>query len=82
MTFSHEITQLLLAHHRGERDVADKLFSLIYNELHGMAHQQLQRRRPGETLNTTALVHEAYLKMIDHSKGTFQDRSQSQCCQF
>lgn len=75
MTFSDEITQLLLAHHRGDRDVADKLFSLIYNELRGMAHQQLQRRRPGETLNTTALVHEAYLKMIDHSKGTFQDRS-------
>ena len=55
--------------------MADKLFGLIYEELHGMAHRQLQRRRPGETLNTTALVHEAYLKMIDHSKGTFQDRS-------
>ena len=75
MTFSHEVTQLLLAHRRGNRDVADRLFALIYDELHSMAHRQLQRRRPGETLNTTALVHEAYLKMIDHSKGTYKDRS-------
>ncbi len=75
MTFSHEVTQLLLAHRRGNREVADKLFALIYEELHDMAHRQLRRGRPGETLNTTALVHEAYLKMIDHSKAAYQDRS-------
>jgi len=75
MTFSHEVTKLLLAHRHGDREVADKLFALIYDELHGVAHRQLRRRRPGETINTTALVHEAYLKMIDHSKGSYQDRS-------
>ncbi len=75
MAFTNEVTQLLLAHRRGDRDVADRLFELIYDELHNMAHRQLQRRRPGETLNTTALVHEAYLKMIDHSKGDFEDRT-------
>jgi RNA polymerase sigma factor (TIGR02999 family) len=62
------ITQLLLAHADGEIDAADRLFPLIYEELHRLARRQLGAvGRPGPTLNTTALVHEAYLKLVDRS---------------
>ena len=43
----------------------DRILPLVYDELHAMAHRQLGRRRPGQTLNTTALVHEAYVKLVD-----------------
>ena len=53
----------------------DQLFSLVYEELRGMAHQRLRRRRPGQTLDTTALVHEAYLKLVDQTRAHWNDRS-------
>ncbi len=71
----NEVTRLLLAHRRGEKGATDQLFELVYEELRALAHRQLQYRRPGETINTTALVHEAYLKMVDHEQGTWQDRA-------
>ena len=69
------VTQLLTAHRRGERAASDRLFALVYDELHAMAHRQLLRRRRTDTLNTTALVHEAYLKLIDRSQSTWQDKA-------
>ena len=70
-----EITQLLAALREGDRGALDRLFPLIYAELHDRAHRQLARRRPGDTLSTTALVHEAYLKLTDSAHQTYQDRT-------
>ena len=74
MAADNEVTQLLQAHRAGDSGASDKLFALVYDELHGMAHRQLLHRRPSQTLQTTALVHEAYLKMFDRSKGVWEDR--------
>ena len=59
-----EVTKLLVASSEGDRTAFDALFPLIYGELHRMAHRRMQRERPGHTLSTTALVHEAYLKLV------------------
>jgi RNA polymerase sigma factor (TIGR02999 family) len=69
-----EITQLLAAARRGEPAVVDRLLPLVYRELHAVAHRQLRHQRPGQTLNTTALVHEAYLKLVDQTRADYQDR--------
>ncbi len=55
-----DITRLLVAAREGERSAMDELFPLVYDELRGMPHGRLRRRSPGQTLNTTALVHEAF----------------------
>lgn len=60
-------------HHNNQ--ALDQLMTLVYDELHHMAHRQLIRARPGQTLNTTGLVHEAYLKLADHEGISFNDRS-------
>jgi RNA polymerase sigma factor (TIGR02999 family) len=57
-------TELLLAARAGDRKAFDHLFGLVYQELRQAAHQRLVRQRVGETLNTTALVHEAYLRLV------------------
>lgn len=75
MTDPGEITQLLVAARQGEPKAMDRLFPLVYNELHGMARRRLSGRRPGQTLDTTALVHEAYLKMVDQTQARWNDRS-------
>jgi RNA polymerase sigma factor (TIGR02999 family) len=69
-----DITQLLTALRDGDRTALDRLFPLVYAELHDRAHRQLARRRPGDTLSTTALVHEAYLKLTDTAHQSYQDR--------
>jgi len=48
--------------------------ALVYDELRAIAHRQLRRRRPGQTLDTTALVHEAYLKLVDPEGAAWQER--------
>lgn len=70
-----EITRLLAAAHQGDGGAMQQLVALIYGELRVLARRQLRRRRPGQTLTTTALVHEAYLKLVDPSVATFKDRS-------
>lgn len=76
MTGPSEITDLLRSL-REERDetVVDVLFDRVYDQLCDLAHQQLDRLRPGHTLNTTALVHEAYLKLVDQSAADWTDRT-------
>ena len=69
-----DITGLLAALRGGDRAALDRLFPLVYRELHDRAHGQLARHRPGDTLSTTALVHEAYLKLTDSAHQTYQDR--------
>jgi RNA polymerase sigma factor (TIGR02999 family) len=69
-----EVTRLLAAHRAGDRDAVNRLFSVIYTELHDTAHRQLARGRPGETLGTTALVNECYLKLVASAQRSFEDR--------
>ena len=68
------ITELLQAHREGDDNASERLLSMAYSELRQMAHRQLQYRRPGQTLNTTGLVHEAYIKLFDKSESNFNDR--------
>jgi RNA polymerase sigma factor (TIGR02999 family) len=69
-----EFERLLTDARCGGRETLDAIFPLVYQELHALARRQLGRFRPGATLNTTALVHEAYLKLVDGRRATFHDR--------
>ncbi len=69
-----EVTQLLRAWMRGEDGARDELYHLVYDELHRLAHRYMSRENPGHTLQTTALVNEAYLKLADASNLNLQDR--------
>jgi RNA polymerase sigma factor (TIGR02999 family) len=60
-----DITGLLQAANRGDSEALDRLTPLVYDELRWLAHRQLQREHGPRTLSTTALVHEAYLKLVD-----------------
>lgn len=71
---SHDITRLLTAFRGGDRAAFDRLVPLVYHELHGIARRQLRRLRPGDTLGTTGLVHEAYFKLVDQERAYPQDR--------
>ncbi len=72
---SSDITQLLLDARHGDRAAFGDLFDRVYDELRGLAHAQLRRMRPGATLDTTALVHEAYLKLCDQTRLGVHDRA-------
>ena len=71
-----EITQLLRAWSGGAENALDKLVPLVYGELHRMARRYMAREQPGNTLQVTALVNEAYLKLI-HSRGLVDSRQAS-----
>ncbi len=62
------VTALLRSADDADADLTDRLLPLVYDELHAMAHQHLARERRDHTLSTTALVHEAYLKLVDQSQ--------------
>jgi RNA polymerase sigma factor (TIGR02999 family) len=70
-----EITQLLLQLSLGRREALDRLIPMVYEELRSLAHLQLRRERPGHTLNTSALVNEAYLKLINVREVQWRDRA-------
>lgn len=72
---SQNVTQLLQDWSRGNQEVLEELLPLIYNELRHLAHNFLYRERPGHTLQTTALVHEAYVKLIDQRHVRWQNRA-------
>lgn len=69
-----DVTGYLQRFRNGDRKALDSLMPAIYAELRRAAHGQLARRRRGGTLNTTALVNEAYLKLIDQSRAEWNDR--------
>ncbi len=73
---SSEITGLLHEAARGDRSAFDRLLPLVYEELNRLARARLRRERPGHTLNTTALVHEAYLKLVDQTEAQWRNRHQ------
>jgi RNA polymerase sigma factor (TIGR02999 family) len=70
-----EVTRLLQACSNGERGALDRLMPLVYDDLRAIAHQRLLRERPDHTLNTTAVVHEAYLRLVDQATATWRDRA-------
>ena len=74
MASDGDITTLLTALRNGDRSAMDRLLPLVYGDLHDRAHRQLAHRRPGETLSTTALVHETYLKLAGSAAHSYQDR--------
>ena len=63
-----EITGILSAMERGDPHAAAQLLPLVYDELRKLAAQRLAREGPGQTLQATALVHEAYLRLVDRDK--------------
>jgi RNA polymerase sigma-70 factor (ECF subfamily) len=71
----HEITQLLRAWSDGQQGPPERLLPLVYEELRRLARSYMLRERPDHTLQTTALVHEAYLRLVDVSSASFQDRA-------
>lgn len=72
---SEDVTRLLSQLSGGNREALDELLPIVYQELRRQAHFQLRGNRPSPTLNTTALVHEAYFKLVDHHAVEWQDRS-------
>lgn len=70
-----EVTPLLEALARGDDTALDGLFPLVYQELRAVAHRQRRRVQGDDTLNTTALVHETYLKLVDHSRVNWESRA-------
>jgi len=72
---SHEVTGLLLAWSEGDKDAFDRLMPLVYEELHRLAQSYMRRERANQTLQTTALIHEAYLRLIDASRVQWQNRA-------
>ena len=72
---SHEITQLLIAWNNGDRAALEKLAPLVHAELHRIAKRYMAVERPGHILQTTALVNEAYLRLIDWKNVQWQNRA-------
>jgi RNA polymerase sigma factor (TIGR02999 family) len=70
-----EITQLLVAWGDGDEAALEQLTPLVYQQLHRLAHHYLSHERPGHTLQTSALVNEAYLRLIDWKNVQWQNRA-------
>lgn len=69
------ITALLVQFAAGDRDAIDAIMPLLYQELRRMAQRHLRNEQRGATLRTTALIHEAYLRLIDQKKDSWQNRA-------
>jgi RNA polymerase sigma factor (TIGR02999 family) len=74
LSSSNEVTALLIDWSNGDKAAYDKLVPLVHDELHRLAHRYMSRERPGHTLQTTALVDEAYLRLVD-KKVQWQNRT-------
>ena len=71
-----EVTALLVAWSQGDRTALERLLPLIYDECRRIASRQLRRERPEHTFEPTALVHEAYLRLVDQRQATWENRAQ------
>lgn len=74
----NEVTQILNAIERGERQAAERLLPLVYEELRRLAAQKLAHEKPGHTLQPTALVHEAYLRLVGTGGGSDESEVSSE----
>ncbi len=70
-----DVTQLLIDWSQGDRQALDRLMPLVYDELHRLARRFMRRERQSHTLQPTALVHEAYLKLVDQNRVAWQNRA-------
>src|ERR1700747_2385331 len=75
MSVTHDVTQLLEPWASGDKEALDDLTPLVYKELRQLAASYLRKERSGHTLQPTALVHEAYLRLVDQTKPNWQNRS-------
>jgi RNA polymerase sigma factor (TIGR02999 family) len=71
----HEITQLLAEWSDGNQSALDELYPLVYDELHRLARRYMSRERKGHTLQTTALINEAYVRIVDQKNVHWANRS-------
>ena len=72
---SHDVTRLLIEFQGGKQEASEQLIPLVYAELHDLAVSYLRRERSDHTLQPTALVHEAYLRLVDQRSSTWQNRA-------
>ena len=72
---SRDVTALLHAWTGGDLAARDRLMSVVYRDLHRRAAAYVRRERPGDSLQPTALVHEAYLRLVDQRRVVWQNRS-------
>ena len=70
-----EVSGLLRAWSKGDRAALDRLTPIVYDELHRLARRYMQRERPGHSLQTTALVNEAYMRLVDYKRMQWQNRA-------
>jgi RNA polymerase sigma-70 factor (ECF subfamily) len=75
MSSAHDVTLLLKAWSEGNQEALDKLTPLVYQELHRRAHRYMVREHPGHILQTTALVNEVYLRLVDVKNASWRDRA-------
>jgi RNA polymerase sigma factor (TIGR02999 family) len=75
MTESPNVTQLLVAWGNGDQAARDHLMPMVYAELHKLAHRHIRKERPGHTLQTSALVNEAYVRLVDQRGVQWQSRA-------
>lgn len=72
---ANELTQILDAIRSGDSEAADRLLPLVYNELRAVARAKMAHERPGQTLQPTALVHEAYLRLFGNAAPRWENRA-------
>ena len=72
---THEVTDLLLAWGNGDNAALDQLMPLVYAELRKLARQYLNKERPGQTFQSTDLIHETYLKLVNQNRVHWQNRA-------
>ena len=72
---THDVTRLLVAWGNGDRAALDRLMPLVYEELRRLARHYMSRERPGHTLQTTALVNEAYLRLVGQEGMRWENRA-------
>src|SRR5579864_1611762 len=70
-----DVSLLLRAWSNGDRTALDKLTPIVYDELRRLARSYMNRERPGNSLQTTVLVHEAYMRLVDYKRMQWQDRA-------
>jgi RNA polymerase sigma factor (TIGR02999 family) len=70
-----EVTQLLVDWGNGNQAALDQLIPLVYTELRQLARRYMSRKRPGHTMQTTALIHEAYLRLVDQNQVRWENRA-------
>jgi RNA polymerase sigma factor (TIGR02999 family) len=75
ITALDDVSQLLHSWTEGDQDALNRLAPIVYAELHRLAHGYMRRERPGASLQTTALVNEAYLRLVDYKRMHWQDRA-------